>query len=374
MTRQHMRLLTAGAAVAVVCALVPGSARGAALPSDFEPTWVSAVSSSTWWLLGQSASCITFSCRITLLETTDGGRSFTTPGPLPDLGPTGMLAANRHSLFVTDSKGHVWLSPDGGTSWRDVVPTGAGGKPLFEGMPTVGGGYAYAVEWPPQGPDVLVRASLSALASGADPNRAWKRLPSPLGTLAGLEVHGSELLLLAQPLRSPAFPRLYASTDAGRTFRPTGAKLPVIGCSFDPTGTALWADCSTGMLFGIWRSTDGGRTFAAAGSDAYRTPPERDHLVFAGTSGAAFAALSPSTALLGLSPLYRTTDGGGSYRRLIGTPTGIDRWLQFDVLGPDDVLAIGNDRVGGSGAHPRFINRLYVVSAGGTRYRRVRVG
>ena len=373
MTRLQLRFATVLAAVLLVYGWIPGRARGTGLPTGLEPTAVSALNPSTWWVLGQSGSCLTYRCRDTLLETTDGGRSFTTRGPLPDTGPTGILAAGERDIFVSDSKGRVWLSPDGGSSWRAVIPTGAGGRSLFSGMPTTGGGYAYAVEWPwHRSGNVLARASLTALATRADPRTAWKRLSVPAGSVAGLMVRGSELLALIQP-SSPAFPRVYVSTDAGRSFRATGATLPVNGCSFDPTGTAIWADCGTGMLFGIWRSTDGGRTFAAAGSDAYRTRAP-NHPVFAGTSGAGFAALSASTALLGRSPLYRTTDAGNSYHRLTGTPARIDQWLQFDVIGPDDVVAIGQFKSGGTAVSPHFANRLYLVTAAGTRYRRIRIG
>lgn len=255
-----------------------------------------------------------------------------------------------------------------------MTPTDPRGTPIFFGTPQVSNGYAYAVAWKSHGSgNELMRASLGALAMSPHPSSAWKPLPAPEGAVMGLSVSGPEVLVLSLPSSSSAFPRLYVSSDAGTTFNPTGATLPVSGCGFYRTGGAIWADCGTGMLFGIWRSTDDGHHFEPAGSDAYQvTKPTRP--VFAGTSGASFVPLSASTALLGLDPLYRTINGGNSYHRLTGSPRGVVQWVQFDAIRPGEVLALGRFNDGGTGADPRFKDRLYAVTASGRRFHLIHIG
>lgn len=386
MTRLHVFLLAAAVAALVVYGVFAERAAGAPVPSGFqpgyftassarltaglEPTAVSAISSSRWWVLAQSSSCLTAACDQNLLTTTDGGRSFSVIAPLPIADPVSIHAADDHDLFISSTHGGLWFSPDAGKSWRVVNPPGPHGRPLFAGTVQTSAGDAYVVAWSGNLTRIL-RASLAALSSAHNPGAVWKPLPAPPGTTMGLMVRGEPWLVLSQP-PGYGFPRVYASTDGGESFHPTGATLPAIACSFDPTGAAIWADCGTGMLVGIWRSTDGGDHFTPAGSDAYtKKAPSRP--VIAGTSGAIFAALSPSTAILGLHPLYRTTSSGNRYQRVSGSPA-VDDWMQFDVVRPGFALALGRFTAGGTAVHPRFEYRLYAVSGLGTRYRLVRIG
>ena len=255
MTRLHVFLLAAAVAALVVYGVFAERAAGAPVPSGFqpgyftassarltaglEPTAVSAISSSRWWVLAQSSSCLTAACDQNLLTTTDGGRSFSVIAPLPIADPVSIHAADDHDLFISSTHGGLWFSPDAGKSWRVVNPPGPHGRPLFAGTVQTSAGDAYVVAWSGNLTRIL-RASLAALSSAHNPGAVWEPLRAPPGTTMGLMVRGEPWLVLSQP-PGYGFPRVYASTDGGESFHPTGATLPAIACSFDPTGAAIWA-------------------------------------------------------------------------------------------------------------------------------------
>lgn len=346
------------------------STRGGGVPPYFNPTSVAAAGARTWWVLGSTAPCEARGCRPALLETVDGGGSFRLLPRLPLAGASSVIAVDSRELLLLDAgNGRLLLSTDAGSSWRNVTPAGPPRRAQLMSAPQVALGFVYVNLWRGGGNE-LIRARLRAL-TGSDPGRAWERLVMPPGQVIGFTLTGRRVLVLIQP-HAVASPRFYASASGTSGFRPTGARLTVLDCRFDPAGGALWADCATGMMFGIWRSTDGGRSFSPAGSDAYRrSAPHRPE--FAGTSGANFAALSARTALLGLDPLYRSTDYGNSYRRLAGSPRGVLQWFQFTRVNTNLVLALGSFRAGGTPTNPEFKSRLYVITATGTRFHRVRI-
>lgn len=375
-------------------------ARGQGRPIAFDPIDVAAISPSKWFVLGRQPSCFGHRCPDAIIATDDRGRSFTALPPLPVRGASAIDAITPRLLVLSTDDGRLWITADGGRSWHAAGPAGL---TVTVPVSTTRAGeraarYLYAVAW--RGAHGrLERAPLRALrVSTSSAARSWRRLPGPRGTPIGLLVNGRRLLLLVQAPRG-GISRLYRSNDDGWSFTPTGAKLAVLSCSFTvPAARVIWADCSTGMLFGIWRSTDGGRSFRPSGGDAYPRPraprgsrdrspsrsrdrspsgsrnrsPSGFRPVFAGTSGAGFGVVSARTALLGLEPLYRTTNGGESYVPLRHTPARVVDWLQLTFQAPGFGLALGTFSSAPRG-RGTLANRLYRVTRDGTRFQRIRL-
>jgi photosystem II stability/assembly factor-like uncharacterized protein len=339
-------------AVAVGACVGTGYA-GRQLPARFVVVSLSALDNRDLVLLG-TVPCSGGRCYV-IERTADGGRNFTriaAPRGLPIQGtnPTLRFADARDGfVWVPFGWGSFWSTHDGGATWRrlrspDVVAF------------TTAGGTAYAV---------TARCTTQAcsgyqFARGPASATHWRESPLPFvpdGSVIDLAARGSDIWLLGTPSekRFPQHDVLARSTDGGRTFvTGDGPCVPGLGGDLAPSSArVVWAVCPTGTLAGASRSTDGGITFKPL-----RTPP----LV----NSARLAPASDETAVLAANgagrPLYRTNDGGATWRprQLMGKE---DVW--YDVVFTDSRTG---DALVQVGARPRAIWR---TTDGGSSWSRM---
>lgn len=315
----------------MLCVLVVAVAAGCGgvrharrpLPNRFVPVSLSAVDDRSFFLLG-TLPCTAGRC-YAIERTVDGGWSFTrTPAPagLPKEGttPTIRFANDRDGfIWVPFGWGDFWSTHDGGASWRrlaspDVVSITTSDRQV----------YAVVARCTPQ------QCSGYRFARGRATAVRWKesRLPfAPDGPVLSLAARGQRIWLLASP-RGRVAPHdvLARSTDGGRTFvAGAGPCFADLGGRLEASSMrVVWATCATGMMAGAFRSTDGGATFVPL-----HTPP----LV----NSAELAPASDRIAVLAANgagrPLYRTIDGGATWRPL--APVGKDDyWYEVAFTGP----------------------------------------
>ena len=310
------------------------------VPRDFTPTSFTAVAAARWWLLG-TAPCASPPCT-SILRTDDGGRRFVGI-PAPRTNQVGQLRfADVRDGFAFDPA--LWTTHDEGATWHVVALPGT--------VPELAtsGGFAYAIVRNPAGHAVLLRSPV-----GAD---SWRRLAGAGAAQGGLWAQGRDVVLeSAGPGGQPA--HLLISTDAGDTFSRHPVP-PSVACDFALTQgpAALWADCATGMLSGIWRAV------GAPGATALQRVAGRG--LPAQPNSAAFAAATATTAVAGAQRLYRTSDGGRTWDR-VRSPAAITSWR---YLGFTDALR--GVALGAAGSSTTL--QLLHTSDGGASYQPVRIG
>ncbi len=315
------------------------------VPVGFAAQSFTATGELTWWLMG-SAPCSKPPCT-SIVRTTDGGQSFVgIHAPAAALVSPGSGGAGISELrFASPTDGfaygpQLWSTHDAGASWSQVDVSGA-----VTDL-SIGGGYVYAtVVSPSSGVGRLERSPIGS--------ESWVTLAGAGNVNLGLWVHVSDVF-------AQSGDRLAVSHDGGATFsrHPAPSGLP---CDFEEQAPpVVWAHCATGMDSAVWRSTDGGRTFAGQRSNTggVGIAPE--------PNSAPFAAASSTTAVVGYQQLYRTNDGGATY-----SPVG-PRGVSWEYLGFTDTthgVALGFP-TGSSPSHAQ----LYYTTDGGLTYHPVPIG
>jgi photosystem II stability/assembly factor-like uncharacterized protein len=227
-------------------------------------------------------SCLVATTRTTanesgpVLRTTDGGRSATIVNPFADYpGPPGVLAisyAQYNDTVAVGGAGATAVSTDQGASFTDDRWRRA--EPFFE-----------LYEEPP-----------TQLRLGRSPQDAY--LPSMYGRIAATTNAGQSWNVLRLPtLRTvldASFPTpqkgfaiakgggIYTTSDAGHSWRRCGAAARSLGAVLAPSSRVVLV---TGER-GIWRSTDGCRTFSHLRQEIHTNgrprPLQSFHFAFAG--------------------------------------------------------------------------------------------
>jgi photosystem II stability/assembly factor-like uncharacterized protein len=304
------------------------------VPPGFGAESYTAIGTETWWLLG-SAPCSVPPCT-SILRTDNGGHSFVgTPAPRTTK-VSQLRFANAADGFAYDSQ--LWVTHDAGASWHQVRLGGAVTEVA------TGGGFTYAlVRYGHRGAGRLERAPL-----GSD---TWTTLTGAGSAYAGLWAHGHDVLV-----GSGAGAALAISHNAGVDFSQTSSPSKGLPCDFEePAPAVVWAHCATGTESATWRSTDAARSFQAARGPSL-------------PNSALFAAASSTTAVLGASTLYRTTDGGAHYAPVSGM--SVTAWQYLGFTDATHGVAIGYL---GSSPTPDS-ERLYVTTDGGAIYHLVSTG
>jgi photosystem II stability/assembly factor-like uncharacterized protein len=299
-------------------------------PSGFQPESFTAISEFTWWLLG-NAPCSSPPCT-SIVHTVNGGQSFV---GLPAPRTTEVDELRFADPFDGFAYGpELWVTHDGSASWHRVDVGGSVTDMAFAD------GFAYAI--------VRNRVGVGRLLRAPVDTDDWVVLGPAGNAFSGLWAHGSDVLLESQ--RSNGRSKLMLSHDEGASFT-ASTPPPNVACDFEEQlAGVIWAHCATGMLSGVWRSTDYGRRFqTAVGAGRARLPEQ--------PNSAAFASASSSTAVVGYQQLYRTTDGGARYARVSG-PRGVTWWQYLGFTDATHGVALGSF---GSGARERL---YYTINAG----------
>jgi hypothetical protein len=315
---RRLALCLSAAAIAGGC----GSAHhtGQSVPKGFRPVSLSAIDDNDLFLLG-TLPCSAARC-YAIERSGDGGRTFTriaAPSGLPTEGSAPTLRfvdARVGVIWVPFGWGGFYRTHDGGVTWRHVR------SPDLVAFTTTGAkAYAIVAHCTTQ------RCTGFRFARGPASASRWRESPLPFvpdGPVLDLAARGNDVWLLGTPrtARYQRYDRLARSTDGGRTFTTgDGPCVPGLGGGLMPSSTrVVWAVCPTGLLAGAARSSDGGVAFSPL-----RTPPL--------TNGARLAPASSSTAVLAANgagaPLYRTTDGGATWRPI--APRGKDT-IWYEVV------------------------------------------
>jgi hypothetical protein len=303
------------------------------VPAGFSPGSFSAISELRWWLLG-TAPCSSPPCT-SIVRTDDGGRTFAgIPAPRTTQVSQLRFADARNGFAFGPA---LWVTHDAGAHWHQIGLAGqvAALEP--------GGGYVYAI-YLLNGRGVLMRSPVST--------DHWVTLQAAGDALGGLWVYGRDVLLEAGTAGRQL---LMISHDGGATFA-SHAVPPSVACRFEEKPPAIWAECATGMMSGVWRSTDGGAGFAGVGGDAARSGGPL------APNSAVFGAASATTAVYGFQTLYRTTDGGARWAP-VTAPRGV-RWIYLGFTDATHGAAI---------AQFASASRLYYTTDGGASYHPVTV-
>ena len=277
---------------------------GTPVPSGFTVQDLTFVSTDEGWALGTNGR---------LAHTTDGGQHWTALPATPWAGDSS--AAIQNVRFATQKVGYAYspsalfLTTDGGTTWSRQSD-GAWGLEVADGVAVrvVGQGLCapgctYRIERAPVGSSTWQQIALpdGQFRAGAQLARTGKVLAlATLGHWAG----GA----------SNAFGALFVSNDDGATWTtravcpsPSGpGEVDLHGVSMGPDGTMVVL-CQARMAGGpasLQLSTDGGASFRSLPQSLGSAPVS---LV---------GAASQSVLFVQSDVLYRSTDGGASWRRV----------------------------------------------------------
>lgn len=276
------------------------------MPAGFTPASVSAISGTTFWVLG-TAPCRSAPCT-SLVRTTDGGKTFAgLPAPRAALPPgAGPNSASVSDVRFADARNGwafgraLWSTHDGGATWKpvplshQVIDLAASGGTVWAVVADCGGGATgcrnYAVDESPVSRDGWSRATVPGLpTSGGEASLAVR------GATVYVSVSGGAAAILA-------------STDGGAHFaRHDSPCAPDLGAGqLSAAPGALWVACPTGMLASVSRSTDGGAHFTT--THAGQLP-----------NSSTVAAIGPAAAVVQTpTDLLRSTDGGAHYTQILG--------------------------------------------------------
>jgi photosystem II stability/assembly factor-like uncharacterized protein len=247
-----------------------------------------------------------------LVRSTDAGKHFVGVGlpSFPTQGATASVSfANARDGFayVLYGTGPLYVTHDGGKSWQ------AGPKGGVLGFGT-GGGWAY------------VATRRHGIERSPVSHGAWRQaLRLATQHLTGIAARGARVWLVGPPRRQPDYDSIWISTNHGRTFTTKpGPCFFDLGGKLESAGRGVvWAVCPTGMMAGLWRSSDDGASFSSFSA-------ERRPLLL--PNAAEIAASTPRDAVLSREDgsLLRTTDAGRHWNPVPNTADVTEVfWLHF---------------------------------------------
>ena len=225
-----------------------------------------------------------------------------------------------HSLLVSPTNPddvylgtHVGLfrSTDAGATWRKVALDGRDAMNLAR---------VSATRWWAAGHNVLMRSS--------DGGATWRSV-SPPG-LPGLDVHGFAVdpSTTGRLWAAVAGQGLYRSDDDGATFREASRDVggAVMALAVLPDGRLLAGDMQRGLV----TTADDGHSWQAGLRE--------------GLMGLAVNPADSGTLLATGAAIFRSTDGGASFTRVLETPNGSGP-VAFAPSLPTRAYVVGLDRV-----------------------------
>jgi photosystem II stability/assembly factor-like uncharacterized protein len=295
---------------------------GGPVPAGFAPASFTAISSRTWWLLGD-APCSHPLCT-SIVRTTDGGAHFVAiPAPAARLAGAG--GAGISDLRFADSldgfagpdaagsSGVLWETHDGGARWT-------AGPAIITF--TVSGGQVYAIA----GSCGHGTCSNLRLLRSPAPLDRWSATPLGVASSGAIAItaHGRALWISLTPATgTPSTQTLLASLDRGAHLtRLASPCSPGLGGDIEAASSrVVWAVCPTGMMAGAWRSSDAGAHWSSLHTHGL-------------ANSARIGPASETAAVLatgGAGAVLRTTDSGRSFTRVHGLGGGAEAvtWIGF---------------------------------------------
>lgn len=347
MTRRNVCLITAAVAVLVVCGLrapaVSSAPVSARIPAGFRAASIDALNTRDWWLAGTVPCGFRHPC-LALVRTLNGGRGFARVHvpTIEDVGANSypqVAFADLNDGFVAGAR--LWVTHDGGRHWH-VDNLGAPVQSV-----AAGGGFVYVTVW---------NRSRGFLMRSPAKRDDWTTLAEGGPYFEDVSVDDG-VVLADREVNAGGTQEILISHDQGATFS-SSQPVPETYCNpLEPTPDVVWMLCRGGMMDGLYRSTDGGRTFVAPRGPTYGS--QNPSGVWPG--GSSLAAATGTTAVIGFGQLFRTTDGGNVYRR-VALPVATGGW-EVTFMNARDGLALGK-----FGDTPDPVSRLYYTSDAGASY------
>lgn len=313
------------------------------MPGGFDPVSFTAVSADEFWLLGD-APCSNPVCT-SIVRTTDGGNNFVgIPAPTAPLdvgaassGPSDEVNTLRFAdpldgyAYDSNQGGSLWDTHDGGEHWTE--PAFLDGRSLLAFG--TGAGYAFALV----GSCAEGSCSSMSLERSRVTSDSWSSIsvPVPAGAdpLVAMAVHGPDVWISVTTSQSQPNQLLLVGTGSGASF--ASYKSPCysgLGGTLEATSPqVVWAVCPTGMLAGLWRSTDGGAQWQQL-SSVGELP-----------NSAVLAPASDSSAVAepdAEGDLLRTTDGGATWTAVHAGSSGYS-WSWVGFTDPSTGAALRTD-------------------------------
>ncbi len=255
-------------------------------------------------------------------------------GQVPGNGPvTGRIRAvvpdpaDPSTLYIAADGGGVWKSADGGTSWTpltDHVDDGSG-NPVNQAM----------------GALAVARSSLPSTGPGGEILYAGLESEDTQGVLVSFDSGASWTL-----------------ENDGGAFAGLGVDKLVVDPT-DPTGETVYAMMNNldfngvvGGQPGIYKSSDGGRTWIDSGAGISTDDTFTDFVVDPSNGLVLYAAVGPPMFQQGASGIYKSLDGGGTWTELSGgAPSGDAAGNIAMAISPSDpqtLFAVSTDPTTGA--------------------------
>jgi hypothetical protein len=312
---------------------------GGPVPAGTEATSVTFISPTTAFILG-TAPCDAQPCSA-ILRTTDRGAHWVgLPAPRETVsynlgdGLWGLRFADAEHGYAFGQG--LWETSNGGGSWQQATPP----APTVLSLEAVQDRELVAVAQtcaPGQGCGHQIGLYHTAIGGSWAPVASVKTFFND----ASIAVHGSVVWALAGP-------NLYVSTDGGSTFRsespPCTTRLGQPDSVTDD-GAHVYLLCSGNGAAGstekwVYRSTGPGSPWVLVG----RPPLGGDGgQISAGSDNSIVIATYSAASLL-----YRSTDGGHTWKTVLTEDDGGAGWSDLGFTTPTDAVVVHGPAVGGS--------------------------
>ncbi len=253
-----------------------------------------------------------------LLHSVDAGATWAAVSPaLPGGASPWTLGVAANGALWVDTSAGVYRLPAGGSAWS-AAGTGPGGTAP---------GYFYTFAFHPTDPLKAWAGVYSNALATADGGATWTPQVLNGSAVYDLLVDGSSA---TPPLYAATFGSgVWRSPDGGATWAATGAMAIWSANALAGSGSAVYA----GTESGVWKTADTGATWTRASAGLRAATP----------SSLAFQPGATGLILAGGSgELFRSTDGGATWSRAQVAPGDPHYRIAFDPAAPTHAFSAAN--------------------------------